>query len=84
MLETYCDLKVDELLCPGTHLIVEAEAIFAHIIRREHKVTLFFLLALHDGAFLRSNDFIVHIEGATRLYLRKDIHVSILGQIFIL
>ena len=68
---TYRDLKVHELLCPGAHLVVEAEPVLADIIRREHKITLLLLLALQNDTFLRSHDFVIDIEGSTGLNLHS-------------
>jgi hypothetical protein len=69
---TYGDLEIHKLLGPGAHLVVEAEAVFAHVSRREHKVALLLLLALHDDAFLWPDNLVVDVEGAARL----DLHIS--------
>ena len=70
---TYRDLKVDDLLRERRDLVVEAEAVFAQLLRREHKVALALLFALQDDAVLGApGDLIVDVEGAAGLDLRTS------------
>jgi hypothetical protein len=48
---TYSNLEVHHLLCKSAHLVVEAEPVFADIVRREDKVALSLLCAVEDDLF---------------------------------
>lgn len=65
----YRDLEIHHLLHPGTHLVVEAETIFAGFLGREHEVALPLLGALHYGPVIGADDAVIHVEGAAALDL---------------
>ena len=62
--ESYSYLKVYHLLNESAHLIVEAEPVFSLLFRGKDKVTLTFLLALHDNPVTGPHNTVVNIEGA--------------------
>jgi hypothetical protein len=51
---SYRDLKVDKLVCESRDGVVEAEAVFARVVRSEDVITLALLLALQDNLLLAS------------------------------
>ena len=60
---TYRNLKIDQLLRPSTHLIVETKPILSHIIRSKHKIALALSITFHDCLVARSDDHIINVEG---------------------
>lgn len=69
VIETYSDLKVHHLLRKRAHLIVEAEPVFANVIRRKHKVTLALLGAIENDFISRADDRVIYVERTARLDL---------------
>jgi hypothetical protein len=67
---TYRNLKIYHLLRKSAHLIIKAEPILAHIIRRKHKVALSLLRAVEDDLVRGARDRVVDVEGAAGLDLR--------------
>lgn len=68
----YRNFKVHHLICKGRHLIVEAEAVLAGVLRRKDEVSLAFFLPFHDFLVIRTIYRIVDVEGAARLYLKSQ------------
>ncbi len=66
------NLKVDKLLGVGAHLVVEAELVLAGVPRREDKVALPLLLAVHDVPPIGARDAVVDVEGAAGLHLQRQ------------
>ena len=66
---TYGDLEIDHLLGKRAHLIVEAEAVFAHVKRCEDKIALSLLGAVEDDFVCGADNRVVDIERASRLHL---------------
>lgn len=66
----YRDLEVHRLLGEGAHLVVEAEAILAHIVGREDKVALSLLGTVENHLVVGASYCVVDIEGATGLDLQ--------------
>lgn len=66
---TYRNLEIHHFIRDGAHLIIEAEAVFAHFIGSEDKVALPLFFAFHNPFLVRSVDAIVDIEGAAGLHL---------------
>lgn len=67
--QTYSDLKIDNFIGDGAHLIIEAEAVFADFVSREDKVALSLFVAFHDPFLVRAVDAVVDVEGAAGLDL---------------
>jgi hypothetical protein len=63
------NLKVHKLLGEGAHLIIEAELVFANLVRCEDEIALPLLLPVHDDFVVGAGNLVVHIKGAARLYL---------------
>jgi hypothetical protein len=74
---TYRNLKIHHLLRKSAHLIIEAEPILAHIIRRKHKVALSLLCAVEDDLVRGARDRVVYVEGAAGLDLFIHSYISI-------
>lgn len=53
---TYRNLKVDHLLGECAHLVVEAEAVLARVVRREDEVALSLFYAIENDLVCGSND----------------------------
>jgi hypothetical protein len=66
---TYGNLKIHKLVRERAHFIVEAELVFAALVRGEDKVALPLFLAVHHHLAPWPGDLVVNIEGAARLYL---------------
>ena len=66
---TYGDLEIDHLLGECAHLIVKAEAVFAHVKRREDKIALPLLGAVENDFVGGADNRVVDIEGASGLHL---------------
>ena len=71
---TNSNLEIDKLLCKSTHLVIEAESIFAHICRCEDKVSLSFLLPIHNNLVLWSHNLVINIERTTCLDLQMRLN----------
>lgn len=78
----YSDFEVDHFVCESGHLVVEAYAVFSHVLCCEDKVSLSFFLACHDLLVIRSYHLVVDVEGAARLNLRVLRQYSLLGECF--
>lgn len=59
------NLKVDELVGDGAHLVVEAELVVTDLVAGEDEVALALLLALGDDLARRGVDLEVDIERAS-------------------
>ncbi len=66
----YSDLKVNELLRVGAHIIVEAELVLSGLVGGEDKVALAFLLAVEDDLRVGAGYLVVDVERTSRLDLR--------------
>lgn len=66
---TYGDLEIDHLLGESAHLIVEAEAVFAHVKRCEDKIALSLLGAVENDFVCGADNRVVDIERASGLHL---------------
>jgi hypothetical protein len=59
---TYGDFKIDHFLRESAHLVVEAETVFSHFIRREHEVALPLLGSIEDNPVRGADNQVVDIE----------------------
>lgn len=66
---SYGNLKVDEFVGEGAHLVVEAELVLANDVGVEDKVALALLLAIEDDLLVRAGDNVIDIERTTGLDL---------------
>ena len=66
---TYGNLKVDDFVRVGAHVVVEAELVVADLLGGEDEVTLALLGAIEDDLLLRPRHFVVEIERASGLHL---------------
>lgn len=69
----YRDLEINHLLNPCTHLVVEAEPVFALFLSCEDEVALALFRALHYRSFIGTDDAVINIERATRLHLEPEL-----------
>jgi hypothetical protein len=60
----YRNFKVNKLVGKRAHLVVEAEFVFATVVRREDEVALPLLLPIHNDLAARARHLIVNVEGA--------------------
>lgn len=65
----YRDFEVNHLVRDGAHLVVEAEAVLARLVRSEDKVALALVRAVEDGLVVGADDRVVDVEGAAGLDL---------------
>lgn len=63
------NFKVHHLLGIGTHIVVEAEAIFAGIFGSKNRIQLSLFTIFHDNVVSRPLHAVVDVEGAARLHL---------------
>ena len=63
------DVKVDEFLGEGGHVVLEAELVFADMVRREHVVALPLALANEHDLAVRVLDLEVDVERPSGLHL---------------
>ena len=66
---TYGDLEIDHLLGESAHLIVEAEAVFAHVKRCEDEIALSLLGSVENDFVCGADNRVVDIERASGLHL---------------
>lgn len=66
---TYSDFEIDEFLLESTHVVIEAETILSHLLRRKHEITLPLFRPIHYNFFIWSLDLVVDIERAAGLDL---------------
>jgi hypothetical protein len=76
---TYSDLEINKFLSEGTHLIVEAESVFARLASCEDKVALSLLLSIHDDLLIGTHNLVIDIERSSRLDLEFG-SISIRGK----
>ena len=69
--EPYSDFKINHLLGKSTHIIIEAEAVFACLLRCKHKISLAFFLGVHNDLVTGAHDAVVDVEGTARLDLKS-------------
>lgn len=65
----YRNFEVNHLLGKSAHIIIEAEPVFARLLRRKHKISLAFLLGVHNDLVPGAHNAVVDIEGTARLDL---------------
>jgi hypothetical protein len=76
---THSNLKVYRLIGERAHLIAEAEAVLAQVVRGEDELALALLVAFGYDALVGCVDLVVYIEGAAILNLGLSAHWSING-----
>jgi hypothetical protein len=78
----YRDLEIDHLLCESRHLVVEAEAVFAFVVRREDEIALALLRPVQYRLLIGAYDGEVDIKGASGLDLShlKSVKSQLLGR----
>jgi len=57
-----CDIKVDELLGQGGHVVLEADGVFANCVGCEDVVALTFFFAGEEGFVVWVSDVVVYVE----------------------
>lgn len=67
----YSDFEVNHFLGKSAHIIIEAEPVFARLLRRKYKIPLAFLLGVHDDLVAGAHNAVVDIEGTARLDLNS-------------
>ena len=75
------DVKVDELLGEGGHVVLEAEGIFANGVGGEDVVALALARAVEEDLLVRVFDFKVDVKGAAGLDLTCSPSISVYGRI---
>lgn len=63
------NVKVDELMGDGRHIVFETEGVFANVVGREDVIPLVFPLPFKHDAAIRVRYTEINVEGSTRLDL---------------